>query len=95
MMRLFVTCGLLFLLPFLLFAIYATVMDYLAMAKPGEQVASAWQNPPLGPLTFAGSFLVLATLIYLGVTSGSGHGTTGTYHPPTINDGKVQPGYVE
>lgn len=98
MIRVFVTSALLFLLPFVLFAIYATVMDFLTVpdGKGEKAVArSAWTNPPLGWLTAIGSVLVVGTLIYLALTSGPAGAPGGTYHPPTVKDGKIQPGYVE
>lgn len=96
MIRVFVTSALLFLLPFVLFAIYATVMDFLS--PPGPDAAkrkSAWTNPPMGWMTGIGTVLVLGTLMYLALTTGPAGPPDGTYHPPTVKDGKLQPGYVD
>ncbi len=96
MIRVFVTSALLFLLPFVLFAIYATVMDFLSPPVAGGATRkSAWTNPPIGWMTGIGTLLVLGTLVYLALTSSPAGPPGGTYHPPTVKDGKLQPGYVD
>lgn len=95
MARILFASTLLFLLPFALFAVYAAVSDYLAARKPGGQSTSAWQNPPIGRLAATGSVLVIGVILYLAATTTSGGRPGGTYHPPTVKDGKIQPGYVD
>lgn len=100
MIRVFLTSALLFLLPFILFAIYATVMDFLSAPVPGSTSTStsrqsAWTNPPVAWMAGIGAVLVLGTLIYLAATTAPAGPPTGTYHPPTVKDGKIQPGYID
>ncbi|MEO0617653.1 MAG: DUF6111 family protein [Pseudomonadota bacterium] len=99
MIRVFITSALLFLLPFVLFAIYATVTDFLADAKDrdgsGAVKESAWSKIPLGWLTAISTVLVVGTLIFLALTGPEVGKPGGTYYPPTVKDGVVQPGYVE
>ncbi len=102
MIRVFITSALLFLLPFILFTIYATVMEYLAKpaasdatGQPDPGAASAWRNPPIAWMAGIGTTLVLGTLTYLALTTAPSGNPGGTYYPPTVKDGKLQPGYVD
>jgi len=98
MIRVFITSALLFLLPFILFAIYATVSDFLRPPAPATSqpdTTSAWTNPPIGWMAGIGAALVVGAFIYLTVTSGPTGGPGGTYHPPVMKDGKLQPGYID
>ena len=73
----------LFLLPFLLYAIYWRVLGY-AVAQRKER-AHPWTF-----LTAAGLLLVILSFVWWGLTSGEP--TTGAYVPPHLEDGEVVPG---
>ena len=86
MLRIALIDILLFALPFILYAAYM-------VAVRGIAPADLWQGAPVFWLLAAGCGLllvVIATLIQF-----SGGPTTGTYHPPVIEDGVIKPADID
>ena len=86
MLRIALIDILLFALPFILYAAYM-------VAVKGIAPADLWQGAPIFWLLAAGCGLllvVMATLIQF-----SGGATTGTYHPPVIEDGVIKPADID
>ena len=82
-MRLLLTRGLLFLLPFALYFGFALI----SRRVPQRQLV------PWLVLTICGLVLVAGSFVYLGPTAGES--TTGTYVPAHVVNGKIVPGHVE
>jgi hypothetical protein len=61
----------------------------LAQGQPPPELAKG----PWAYLIAAGLVLVLAGLIYTGITSGEPPG--GTYVPPSYQDGRIVPGHID
>lgn len=86
MLRIALIDILLFALPFILYAGYMLAVRRVAPAD-------LWKGAPVFWLLAAGLGLllvVMATLIQF-----SGGPTTGTYHPPVIEDGVIKPGQID
>ncbi|HZJ13360.1 MAG TPA: DUF6111 family protein [Methyloceanibacter sp.] len=86
MLRIALIDILLFSLPFLIYAAYMVSMK-------GTAPANLWQGAPIFWLLAAGCgllFVTMATLIQF-----SGGQISGTYHPPTIENGVVKPGEID
>ncbi|MEE9587598.1 MAG: DUF6111 family protein [Hyphomicrobiaceae bacterium] len=78
---------LLFLLPLLLYVLYV----WLARRElpPGAVLDDA----PILWLLIAGTVLVIAALIFFISFEGAPPG--GVYHPPSFNNGRIEPGRIE
>ena len=74
----------LFLLPLILYGIYAYVVH--KNRKPGE----IWNAAPINWLFFLGTLMVFGTLMYF--VSFQGGGTDGQYKPAVYKDGVLQDG---
>jgi hypothetical protein len=86
MLRIALIDILLFALPFILYGAYM-------VAVRGVAPADLWQGAPVFWLLAAGCGLllvVMATLIQF-----AGGSTSGTYHPPVIEDGAIIPGEID
>jgi hypothetical protein len=80
---------LLFLLPTIVYIAYV----YLTR-EDGPGAARVLDDAPLIWLFIAGAVLVVVTLASFGsVTSGGKPG--GVYTPPSIKDGRIQPGHID
>jgi hypothetical protein len=77
---------LMFSLPFLLYG------AYMVLAK-GVHPSHAWEAAPLAWLVAIGCALLLITMAALISFSGGKPG--GTYHPASIEDGRVKPGSID
>ena len=77
---------LLFLLPFVLYAIY------WRLARKGDPEQAARPHP-WAMLFIAGLALVAASFVWLGLTEGEHE--KGVYVPPHNENGKVVPGHIE
>ncbi len=71
-----------FLIPFAIFFIY------LLMRQRNPLTFSAWEKS-IPILVLVGGGLVIASLLYGGVTA---ERSTGEYSPPRLQDGQVDPG---
>jgi len=87
MLRIVLINLLLFMLPFLLYALYAWFMRGEASA------GGVLDDAPIAWLLIAGAVIVLGAIGYF--ISFEGMPAKGTYHAPTVKDGKVVPGYVD
>jgi hypothetical protein len=76
----------LFALPFLIYAGYMLVVR-------GVAPVGIWQGAPVLWLLAAGCGLLLVTMAAL--IQFSGGKPSGTYHPPTLNDGVIKPGEID
>ena len=80
---------LLFLAPFLAYAIWLAVARRRARAHAGDP---SWTDAPLLWLTAAGLVLVIASFVATALLSGEEAG--GTYIPPRVIDGELVPAEV-
>lgn len=78
---------LLIFLPFLLYAAYVMI------EKKPEDKEQFWGYIPLKPLFIIGFFLM--AVFYISQINKVPETKDGIYHPATVKDGKVIPGYVE
>jgi heme A synthase len=78
---------LLFLAPFLLYAVWIILARRFAKTKGPN-----WNDAPMTWLTVAGLVLVIAGFVATGLMTGED--ATGTYVPPRVIDGVVLPGHV-
>lgn len=78
------------LLIFLPLIIYGA---YIFVDKKPEDKAEFWKHIPLKPL-FSIGFILMLIFYITQITFNSGV-KDGIYHPPTVKDGKVIPGYIE
>ncbi len=78
---------LLIFLPFLLYAAYVII------EKKPEDKEQFWGHIPLKPLFIIGFFLM--AVFYISQINMVPETKDGIYHPATVKDGKVIPGYVE
>lgn len=85
MIRVIVENILLFLLPTVIYVIFALWTKRDASTGPLDDAPLAW-------LMFAGTILVIVVLIAFGSTSGGKPGQA--YEPPSLKDGKVEPGRI-
>lgn len=74
-----------FLTPFAIFFVY------LALRRRNPLSFAAWEKS-IPMLALAGAVLVAASLVYAGVTA---ERSTGRYVPPSVEDGRVEPGRFE
>jgi hypothetical protein len=86
MLRIALIDILLFALPFILYAAYM-------VAVRGIAPADLWQGAPVFWLLAAGCGLLLVVMVTL--IQFSGGPTTGTYHPPVIEDGVIKPADID
>ncbi|MDR6951710.1 hypothetical protein J2X65_001059 [Ancylobacter sp. 3268] len=87
MIRVAITNILLFLTPFVLFALY------LRFGRRVDAALSGWSTRALAGCLLAGVALVAASLLlFEAETRGP---TTGRYVPPTWEGGKLTPGHIE
>lgn len=87
MLRVAITNILLFVLPFVLFALY------LRFGRQVDAALSGWSTRALALCLVAGVLLVAGSLYFL---EAQGRGpTTGRYVPPSWEDGKLTPGHIE
>jgi hypothetical protein len=86
MLRIALIDILLFSLPFLLYAAYM-------VAVRGTAPDHLWQGAPLFWLLAAGCGMLLVTMATL--IQFSGGLPSGTYHPPSLQDGVVKPGEID
>ncbi|HEY1710409.1 MAG TPA: DUF6111 family protein [Rhizomicrobium sp.] len=84
MMRTVLLRALLFLLPFVLFGIYAFLLGQRGSARP----ATPWTL-----LFVIGLGLVAVSFVIVGLTEGET--TRGVYVPPHMSHGQIVPGHVE
>jgi hypothetical protein len=87
----------LFLLPTLLYVAWVLMTRAPETNRPdGEQggtVTRVFDDAPLLWLFAAGAVLVVVTLVAFGSTSGGKPGQH--YVPPSIKDGRIEPGHME
>ena len=81
--------ALLFLAPFVAYALWLAVARRRARAHAGD---ASWSDAPLLWLTAAGLVLVIAGFVFTALISGEEAG--GTYIPPRIIDGELVPAEV-
>ncbi len=87
MLRIVLVNLLLFLLPFLLYAIYAW------FKRDGATGAAILDDAPIAWLLTAGAALVLGVIVYFISFEGGKPGQT--YHPAVVRDGKIEPGHID
>ena len=87
MIRIIIENLLLFLMPTLIYVVYV----FFRRSSDGENPA-VLNDAPLLWLFAAGVFLMFATLLFFGSTSGWEPGAP--YQPPVYRDGKIEPGRV-
>ena len=87
MIRILLSYGLPFLLPF------GAYFTYVALARRAEAKGIKWQEAPWVPLAIAGFTLVIASFLATGLLTGSD--PAGTYVPPHMEGGRVVPGHVK
>jgi hypothetical protein len=87
MIRVILSYGLPFLLPF------GAYFVYIAFAKRAEAKGIRWQEAPWVSLAIAGLALVIASFVATGLFTGAD--PAGTYVPPRMEDGKIVPGHVK
>ena len=87
MLRILVINSLMFVLPFLIYGAYF----YLSRSEKDGVVF--WSEVPLLWLLGASTFLVFAAMILLVSFSGAEPG--GTYIPPSMDSGIIQPGHIK
>ncbi|WP_321338979.1 DUF6111 family protein [Breoghania sp.] len=86
MIRIIVVHALLFLLPFIAYAIWLAVVRRSASAEN-------WRDAPLLWLTMAGGLVVIASLVML--ASFDDKNADATYTPMQFKDGQLVPGKLE
>ena len=86
MLRIALVDILLFSLPFLVYGAYMILVK-------GAAPASLWQGAPVLWLLAAGCGLMLVTMATLIQFSGGKPG--GIYHPPSLQDGVINPGEID
>jgi hypothetical protein len=87
MIRIVIENIVLFLLPTLLYAGYV-----LLMRGPPEKGSDLLADAPLLWLFFGGTVLVIVVLVAFGSTSGGRPGQH--YEPPSMKDGRIEPGRI-
>ena len=88
MIRVVIENMLLFLAPTLIYVAYV-----LATRGNKTKTTKVLDDAPLIWLFAAGAALVVITLVVFGNTSGGKPGQT--YIPPSIKDGKIEPGHIK
>jgi len=87
MIRILLSYGLPFLLPF------GAYFAYVALARRAEAKGIKWQEAPWVPLAIIGCTLAIASFVATGLLRGSD--PAGTYVPPHMEGGRVVPGQVK
>ena len=88
MIRILLSYGLPFLLPF------GAYFAYVALTRRAAAKGIKWQEAPWVPLAIAGFTLVIATFLATGLLTGSDP-SAGTYVPPHMEGGRIVPGQVK
>ena len=86
MLRIALIDILLFSLPFVIYGAYM-------VSVKGVTPASLWQGAPIFWLLAAGCGLLLITMATL--IQFSGGNPSGSYHPPTLENGVIKPGEID
>jgi hypothetical protein len=87
MIRIALSYGLPFLLPF------GAYFVYVALTKRAEAKGIRWQEAPWVWLAIVGLVFVIISFIATGLLTGND--PSGTYVPPHVEDGKIVPGKVK
>ena len=97
MIRIIIENLLLFLAPAFLYFAYLLITGGAQQGQPGGEATQTgsrlFDGAPYIWLFFAGTALVLLTLVAFGSNSGGKPGQQ--YEPPTMKDGHIVPGHME